>query len=181
MYVLTEGLAQQCIDDRTADFTLALMDFANWDRGRGSPTSSPSSSSPLGEMGEDEEIVETEIETESKTETEIETETTNGIIAGLTNNKKVEQMKLKRYLEKDEVMKAEKKLCTVALTQQRENSLSSSEDPDPGSNYYEWPVFLLNMMRQPSVWASWRKKVERSILSNIRPGERKTVCVCVCV
>ena len=39
VFILTEGLAQQCIDDRTADFTLALMDFANWDKERGTRSS----------------------------------------------------------------------------------------------------------------------------------------------
>ena len=127
MFILTEGLAQQCIDDRTADFTLALMDFANWDKERGR-------SSRFDEMDQDYEEV-----------------------------------------------KVEKKQFPLAPTRQRENSFSSSgdqnQDQDPGSNYYEWPDFLLNMMRQPSVWASWRKKVERSILSNIRPGERLSVCL----
>ena len=130
VFILTEGLAQQCIDDRTADFTLALMDFANWDKERGTR------SSRFDEIDQDFEEV-----------------------------------------------KVEKKQFPVAPTRQRENSFSSSGDQDqdqnqdPGSNYYEWPDFLLNMMRQPSVWASWRKKVERSILSNIRPGE--ILCVCL--
>ena len=128
VFILTEGLAQQCIDDRTADFTLALMDFANWDKERGTR------SSRFDEIDQD-------------------------------------------FVE----VKVEKKQFPVAPTRHRENSFSSSGDQDrnqdPGSNYYEWPDFLLNMMRQPSVWASWRKKVERSILSNIRPGE--ILCVCL--
>lgn len=56
---------------------------------------------------------------------------------------------------------------------------SNNDGEDPGPNisdssssksHYQWPSFIINMLNKPTEWASWRKKVERSILSNREPG-----------
>ena len=99
--VLTEELAQHCIDDRTADFTLALMDFQTWDRAGTLDPCSTTSFLPI--------------------------------------------------------------------------SSSSTSPPSSLSgslSCYEWPVFILDMLDNPSVWAAWRKRVERAFLKNTGPGKQ---------
>ena len=85
LHPLTYERAQHCIDDRTTDFTLALMDFGLWNQKRDRDALSP--------------------------------------------------------------------------------------NPDPSHYHYQWPPFLMSMLNTPLVWASWRRKVERSILSNLNTGK----------
>lgn len=158
LFPLTELLALQCIDDRTTDFTLALIDFADWNIKR-------QNSFQLSKN-----IKERENETSQKLEVikmkEIESETRINI--GMNDEEKVKKTASERE------MKGINKEVTIDCTKSEDLSVY-----DTGSKYYVWPDFILNLLRQPSVWASWRKKVERAILSNIKPG--KTVRVRVYV
>ena len=115
---LCEELVQQCIDDRTVDFTLALMDFAKWHHALepNHALASRSSESEESEDGDDEE--------EGSKEGE-----------GSPNS-------------------------SVALS---------------SPSHYLWPAFILTMLKKPIEWASWRKRVERAILSNREPGRRQNM------
>lgn len=114
---LSEELVQLCIDDRTIDFTLALLDFVKWDRDRsiapckrreqGGDRADGNCPPNIGEMDRGPSI---------------------------TNS-------------------------------------SSSSSSCASKSHYQWPSFIISMLNKPTEWASWRKKVERSILSNREPGK----------
>lgn len=116
---LTEELVQLCIDDRTIDFTLALLDFVKWDRDRGAVQKKG------GEGGDGDGV---------------------GGASPLEN---------------------EGKDPGPNIT----DSSSSSSSSSSSKSHYQWPSFIINMLNKPTEWASWRKKVERSILSNREPGK----------
>jgi hypothetical protein len=123
---LCEDLVQQCIDDRTVDFTLSLMDFVKWhntlepDHALSPHTTGPES---IGEGGGDDEGTDKD---------GLNTHTAPHTAANTAPN-------------------------TAPHTAPQRSS---------GSSHYKWPEFILGMLKKPVEWASWRKRVERAVLSN---------------
>lgn len=116
---LSEELVQLCIDDRTIDFTLALLDFVKWDRDRSIATCKKREQ---GGDGADDNCPPNIGEEDGG--------------SSITNG-----------------------------------SSSSSSSSCASKSHYQWPSFIISMLNKPTEWASWRKKVERSILSNREPGK----------
>ena len=115
LHPLTEELVQLCIDDRTIDFTLALMDFAQWDHARQKQkvTQAHKDSTTLPRNGGS-----------------VGTGTISGVEAAHTH---------------------------------ADSAVDSSDNVVEEVPRYVWPEFVLTMLRRPTDWASWRKRVERSI------------------
>jgi hypothetical protein len=109
---------QQCMDDRTVDFTLSLMDFVKWhstlepDHALAPHTLGPESA------GEGDGVDEGSDKEGSNTHTAPHT----------------------------------------------------APQRSSGFSHYQWPEFILGMLKKPVEWASWRKRVERAVLSNRDTG-----------
>ena len=113
---MCEDLVQQCMDDRTMDFALALIDFVKWHNTLAPDHAlSPHATGQeaIGEGG------------------------TQGSDLGGPS--------------------------THTAPHTAPNSRSSS-------SHYQWPEFILDMLKRPVEWASWRKRVERAVLSNRDTG-----------
>ena len=105
---LTETLLQQCSEERTRDFTLALLDFTQWDE--------------------------------------------------MVNSQRITPP------------------TPVAAQVTGPSTAPCMESQGPGSDtvdvaghvHYVWPDFILDLLIQPSVWAAWRKRVERGEMTGGR-------------
>ena len=152
LHSLTEELVQHCIDDRTIDFTLALMDFAQWDYAR-------------------------------QRQTDITTLPQGGwsVGVGSVGHKNTAGIGQVESLA----------MGSTTLSKQEGEVKAEKEGEKEGEvQRYVWPDFVLAMLKKPTDWASWRKRVERSISGLNDVGKHCHVaelqshcllCVCVCV
>jgi hypothetical protein len=138
----------RCTDERTTDFTLALMDFIAWDDQNSKAEADNEFPSPLsckrgsslssegdGFQGNSASSLSsapppssTDCGVENREDVNLEN------IRGITKNVRSDNINDKTNI---------------------------SNDTD--NRYYVWPDFILDLLNHPIEWASWRKRVERAM------------------
>jgi hypothetical protein len=154
---LTEAKLQLCTDERTHDFTLALMDFAEWDDlgrptyGRGSPERPPAAAKTSNSDSSS---------TSSGSGSVGSSSNTSG--APLISNES-DSGKVSTAPAAAPTASAPSSTSSTMPTASGVAGLTTEPSSSSSSEYYLWPDFIYDLICRPREWASWRKRAERGI------------------
>ena len=148
---------QQCTDERTQDFTLAMLDFAQW------------------HQGQLRQLLDAHKQTDAK-----EGKGQQELQMSLDKSSDPDEMddclyfaeEVKAVPANGDVAHPPTATTTVANASSSEGAyiadfhgIARPRDPDSTElDTYQWPEFILELLNHPVQWASWRKRAERTAL-----------------
>lgn len=165
MLPLTEWILHHCTDERTTDFTLALMDFIEWDD-LNSKAYNDELSSPSSVKGSD-----VGLEGRSRDKEGLENDGVkggkgspgHGLLGGRTTSSAVLiSSDIDSGIRHGKIIDNSSSSSSSDCTNANKGNESIADDIN---KYYVWPDFILDLLTHTVEWASWRKRVERAMFN----------------